>query len=223
MPKIEVNEALFFSLVGKHWKKREELEDALCCAKAELDEDSDKSLPETERVLKIELNDTNRPDLWGTAGCARQLHIYHGGKIPFYPFFSIPGDMKDARMRVVVEASVEKVRPWLAGFIAHGNEVTDPGLRDMIQTQEKLSWNYGRKRRAISMGVYRSSLIKWPIHYRAVNPLSVSFVPLQWELCEGVETETPLTLIEILKKHPKGREYAFIQEHEPEHPLLVDA
>jgi phenylalanyl-tRNA synthetase beta chain len=135
----------------------------------------------------------------------------------------MPGDMKVARKRVVVEASVEKVRPCLAGFIAHDNEVTDSGLRDMIQTQEKLSWNYGRKRRAVSMGIYRSSLIKWPIHYKAVNPLSVSFVPLQWELCEGIEVETPLTLIEILKKHPKGREYAFIQEHEPEHPLLVDA
>ncbi|MDR2660234.1 MAG: phenylalanine--tRNA ligase subunit beta [Spirochaetaceae bacterium] len=228
MPKIEVNEALFFSLAGKHWKTRGELEDALCCAKAELDEDSDKSLPETERTLKIELNDTNRPDLWGTAGCARQLRIYYGGKRPFYPFFSMPGDMKDAKKRVIVETSVKNVRPWLAGFIVSGNELTDAGLRDLIQTQEKLSWNYGRKRRAISMGVYRSLLIKWPVHYKAVDPDSVSFIPLQWELCDsvtgdGAGAKTPLTLREILKKHPKGREYAFIQQNEPMHPLLVDA
>jgi phenylalanyl-tRNA synthetase beta chain len=224
MPKIEVNEELFFSLAGKRWKTREELEAALTCAKAELDEDSDKSLSEPERVLKIELNDTNRPDLWGTAGCARQLRIYHGGKKPFYPFFSVPGDMKDAKKRVIVEAGVKNVRPWLAGFIAHSREVTDAGLRDMIQTQEKLAWNYGRKRRAISMGVYRPALIKWPVHYKAVDPDSVSFVPLQWELCEGADGKPkPLTLREILKKHPKGREYSFIQEHEPLHPLLVDA
>jgi phenylalanyl-tRNA synthetase beta chain len=31
------------------------------------------------------------------------------------------------------------------------------------------------------------------------------------------------TLREILKQHPKGREYAFIQEHEPLHPLLLDS
>ncbi|MDR2098363.1 MAG: phenylalanine--tRNA ligase subunit beta [Spirochaetaceae bacterium] len=223
MPKIEVNEELFFSLAGKRWSKREELEAALTCAKAELDEDSDKSLPEQQRTLKIELNDTNRPDLWGTAGCARQLRIYHGGKRPFYPFFSVPGDMKDAKRRVIVEASVKAVRPWLAGFIACGKKVTDAGLRDMIQTQEKLAWNYGRKRRAISMGVYRPALIKWPVHYKAVDPDSVSFVPLQWELCGVRAKKTPLTLSEILKKHPKGREYAFIQEHEPLHPLLVDA
>jgi phenylalanyl-tRNA synthetase beta chain len=85
----------------------------------------------------------------------------------------------------------------------------------MIQTQEKLAWNFGRKRRTISMGLYRVSCVQWPILYKAVDPDSVSFVPLQWDL--------PLTLREILKQHPKGKEYAFIQEHEPLHPLLTDA
>jgi phenylalanyl-tRNA synthetase beta chain len=85
----------------------------------------------------------------------------------------------------------------------------------MIQTQEKLAWNFGRKRRTISMGIYRTAIIKWPIVYKAVDPDSVSFVPLQWD--------APLTLREILRQHPKGKEYAFIQEHEPLHPLLLDS
>jgi phenylalanyl-tRNA synthetase beta chain len=38
---------------------------------------------------------------------------------------------------------------------------------------------------------------------------------LQWE--------GSLTLREILARHPKGKEYAFILEHEPLHPLLTDA
>jgi phenylalanyl-tRNA synthetase beta chain len=88
-------------------------------------------------------------------------------------------------------------------------------LRDMIQTQEKLAWNYGRKRRSISMGLYRISLIKWPITYKGVDPNSVSFTPLQWDC--------PLTLREILKQHPKGKEFAFILENEPIHPLLTDS
>jgi len=220
MPKIEVNEQVFYSLAGcpggkSRWKSKEEFEEALVCAKAELDEDSDKSLPEGERTLKIELNDTNRPDLWGTAGCARQLKIYHSGKIPDYDFFSRPGNVKKAARKVKVQASVKKVRPFLAGFVAKGKPISDPLLRDMIQTQEKLAWNFGRKRRTISMGLYRTSLIKWPIIYKGVDPDSVSFVPLQWDV--------PLTLREILKQHPKGKEYAFIQEHEPIHPLLTDA
>jgi len=220
MPKIEVNEEVFFSLAGfdgrnKSGTVRAALEDALTCAKAELDEDSDKTLPVSERTLKIELNDTNRPDLWATAGCARQLRVYGNSSIPEYPFFSRPGSIRQASRKVTVEKSVKQVRPFLAGFIASGKAITDPSLRDMIQTQEKLSWNYGRKRRTISMGLYRISRIQWPISYRAVDPDSVSFVPLQWDV--------PLTLREILKQHPKGKEYAFILEHEPLHPLLLDA
>ncbi|MDR3275720.1 MAG: phenylalanine--tRNA ligase subunit beta [Treponema sp.] len=222
MPKIEVNEEVFYTLAGRRWNNREQFEEALTCAKAELDEDSDKSLPPGERVLKIELNDTNRPDLWGTAGAARQLRVYYGsaggapgGTPGGYPFFSRPGKLLAAQHKVRVEKSVQQVRPYLAGFIASGKAISDPMLRDMIQTQEKLAWNFGRKRRTLSMGLYRIARISWPIVYRAVDPGSVSFVPLQWDI--------PLTLREILKQHPKGKEYAFIQEHEPLHPLLLDA
>jgi phenylalanyl-tRNA synthetase beta chain len=218
MPKIDVNEELFYTLAGRRWDSKEAFEEALTCAKAELDSgfpSSGAGLPQEERILKIELNDTNRPDLWGTAGCARQLRVHNGGRRPEYPFFSSPGNRKKAARKVIVQKSVQQVRPYLAGFVASGKAITDPMLRDMIQTQEKLAWNFGRKRRTISMGLYRISIIKWPIIYKGVDPDSVSFVPLQWEV--------PLTLREILRQHPKGREYGFIQEHEPRHPLLTDS
>ena len=235
MPKIDVNEQVFYTLAGcpdgkSRWKNRDEFEEALTCAKAELDEDSDKNLPESERTLKIELNDTNRPDLWGTAGCARQLRVYNSGKRPEYSFFSRSGDVKKTTRKVKVESSVKQVRPYLAGFIASlaasgSKTITDPMLRDMIQTQEKLAWNFGRKRRSMSMGLYRitdkqrQSLVKWPIVYKGVDPDSVSFIPLK---ADGLPL-SPLTLREILKQHPKGKEFAFIQEHEPVHPLLTDS
>ena len=211
MPKIDVNEKEFYALSGREWNSREALEDALVCAKAELDG----GFGSDDGVLKIELNDTNRPDLWSTAGCARQLRVYNGGKAPVYPFFSSPEKTQKAEYKVIVEKSVSGVRPFIAGFIAKGKTISDPLLRDMIQTQEKLAWNYGRKRRSMSMGLYRTAIIKWPIIYRGVEPDSVSFVPLAWE--------GPLTLREILKQHPKGKEYAFIQEHEAIHPLLLDS
>ena len=218
MPKIDINEEIFYAIAGRKWTSKEEFEEALVCAKAELDSDflsPDNGLSASERTLKIELNDTNRPDLWGTAGCARQLRVYNGGAAPVYPFFSSPGAVKPAKYKLIVEKSVIKVRPYLTGFVATGKTITDPLLRDMIQTQEKLAWNFGRKRRSISMGIYRTAIIKWPIIYRAVDPGSVSFVPLQWE--------ESLTLSEILKQHPKGKEYAFILENESLHPLLVDS
>ncbi|MCL2412121.1 MAG: phenylalanine--tRNA ligase subunit beta, partial [Treponema sp.] len=135
MPKIEVNETAFYTLTNrpKGWDSKEEFEEALVCAKAELDEEGDNSLPADERTLKIELNDTNRPDLWGTAGLARQLRLYHGGEKPAWDFFSREGSVKKAAYKVKVEASVKQVRPYLAGFIARGKTITDPMLRDMIQ------------------------------------------------------------------------------------------
>jgi phenylalanyl-tRNA synthetase beta chain len=228
MPKIEVNEEVFYALAGINRPigsretaetakaSLEELEGLLSYAKAELDEAPGAGDdPVAERTLKIELNDTNRPDLWATAGCARQIRLVNGGKRPEYPFFSSPGSARPAKWKVTVESSAKQVRPYLAGFIAAGKAVTDASLRDMIQTQEKLAWNFGRKRRTISMGIYRTAIIRWPIVYKAVDPDSVSFVPLQWD--------APLTLREILRQHPKGKEYAFIQEHEPLHPLLLDS
>ncbi len=215
MPKIEVHEQLFQSLAGKSWSSNEELEYDLTCAKAELDEGADTSLPAEERILKIELNDTNRPDLWSTAGVARQLRVWRTKEGSKWNFFSKKGDTKEGLRKVLVEDSVRKVRPYLAGFVASGKAMTDESLKDCIQTQEKLAWNFGRKRRSVSMGLYRIARISWPVSYKGVDPESVSFVPLQWE--------SPLNLREILKQHPKGKEFAFIQEHEPVHPLLVDA
>jgi phenylalanyl-tRNA synthetase beta chain len=215
VPKIEVNEEHFFSLAGRRWDSREAFEEALTCAKAELDEDADRSLPPSERVLKIELNDTNRPDLWATAGCARALRVHETGNIPQYGFFSTGDTRQKAERAIIVEGTVRGVRPFLAGFVAKGKAITDAALRDMIQSQEKLAWNFGRKRRTVSMGIYRTAMITWPITYKGVDPDAVSFVPLQFT--------APLTLRQILKEHPKGREYGWIQEHEKLHPLLVDA
>jgi phenylalanyl-tRNA synthetase beta chain len=215
MPKIEVNENLFFSLLGRSYDAAG-LEEVLPGAKAELDEWTiDPKERADERTIKIELNDTNRPDLWSTAGLARALRIRAGGKRPEYPFFSREDKAVPTKRKVIVEASVKEVRPFLAGFFVSGKAITDPILKDIIQTQEKVCWNFGRKRRTVSMGIYRSGSIEWPVHYKAVAPDSVRFVPLQGD--------RPMTLTEILKEHPKGKEYGFINEPHKLHPLLTDS
>ncbi len=215
MPKIEVNESLFFSLFGRRCEAAE-LEGLLPAAKAELDEwPAEQPGHDDERTIKIELNDTNRPDLWSTSGLARALRIREMGKRPDYPFFSREGKPVAAKRTVVVEASVKDVRPFLAGFFVSGRSITDAILKDIIQTQEKLCWNFGRKRRSVSMGIYRSATVEWPIRYKAVAPDSVRFVPLQGD--------RPMTLTEILREHPKGREYGFINEPYKLHPLLTDS
>lgn len=215
MPKIEVNEKLFFNLLGKKYDY-DMLEDRLTCGKAELDEKPDTSLPEDQRVIKIELNDTNRPDLWSTAGVARQLRVHSGGKASDYSSFMSSKDKEiDCGNRLVTVApQLKDIRPYMIAFVISGKPIDEPMLLDIIQTQEKLCWNFGRKRRTVSMGVYRSSMIQWPVRYKAVDPDKTSFVPLQ--------CEQPMTCRQILTDHPKGKDYGWILKDAPLFPLLTD-
>ena len=215
MPKIEVNEKLFFNLLGKKYDY-DTLERKLTCGKAELDEKPDMSMSEDERVIKIELNDTNRPDLWSTGGVTRQLRLHEGAKRSDYSkFFSKAGAIKDCGNRIItVEEGLKDVRPFMVSFVISGKPIDDPMLKDIIQTQEKLCWNFGRKRKSISMGVYRMSEIKWPCHYKAVDPDKTSFVPLA---CDA-----PMTCRQILTEHPKGKDFGWILEGLKKFPLLTD-
>lgn len=209
MPKIEVYQDAFFSQLGRSYSN-DELEAVFPAAKAELDEPVNE-----DGIVKIELNDTNRPDLWSTAGLARLLKAYADGSVPRYDFFSRAGHMADCgQRRVVVDPSVQKIRPYIVAFHVSGKSVDQASLKDIIQTQEKLCWNYGQKRRTIAMGVYRSQLIQYPVHYKAVSPDTTRFVPL------GMTEE--LSLREINERHPKGQEYGHIVEQFDAFPFLTD-
>lgn len=216
MPKIEVNEKLFFNLLGQKYDYAK-LENRLECGKAELDEKPDMTQNADERVIKIELNDTNRPDLWSTAGIARCLRVHDSGKRGDYTsFLSDKTKTQDAADRVVnVDAVLKDVRPFMTAFVISGKVIDEPMLLDIIQTQEKLCWNFGRKRRSISMGVYRSANITWPVNYKAVDPDKTSFVPLGFE--------EKMTCRQIITDHPKGKEYGWILKDKNRFPLLVDA
>ncbi len=207
MPKIEVDEQAFYRLAGRAIGE-EELEPLLAVAKAELD-------GREPGLLKIELNDTNRPDLWSTAGLARALRVYLGGAIPSYRFFSRRGAPQETGGRsIVVDAALESIRPYIAAFAVAGRSLDEAGLKDLIQTQEKLCWNFGRKRSSIAMGVYSSARIAWPVRYLAADPDATRFVPL------GLDS--PLSLRRILRDHPKGREFGHLVERFARFPYLAD-
>jgi phenylalanyl-tRNA synthetase beta chain len=209
MPKIETYQDTLFGYMGTKMDDPE-LELLLESAKGEIDESAD-----ADGFMKIELNDTNRPDLWSTAGLGRQLRIYLGGEAPSYPFFSSATKTADAGdRRVTVDAGLESIRPYIAAFAVSGKAIDDPALRDLIQSQEKLCTNFGRRRKSIAMGVYRTRLITYPVRYLAADPDATKFVPL------GMETE--LSLRGIIAEHPKGQEYGPIVEDFPKMPFLTD-
>ena len=271
MPKIEVKKERFYRLIGKSYD-RETLEAKLTFAKGEVDD-----VDEEKGVLKLELNDTNRPDLWSTAGLARFLRILETGQIPEYPFFSRPeailldqqepsgsqgairtepslnqpfptapshtqlsqktrggesqasgvqnqaSEASEARNRagkagnrtVVVDPALKDIRPYIAAFAVQGPPVDEDTLEDLIQSQEKLCGNYGRKRKTIAMGIYRSTLIKYPVRYDAVDPAKTTFQPLG--------ADRVMNLLEINREHPKGQEYGHIVALFDRFPFLQDA
>ncbi len=210
MPKIEVYRDTLYSFVGRSMGL-EELEELLPTAKAELD-----GYDEEEGIIKIELNDTNRPDLWSTAGLGRQLKVFLSGDRPRYDFFSTTDSTRDSgSRRVDVDADLESIRPYVAAFAVTGRPIDEPALNDIIQTQEKLCWNFGQKRKSIAMGVYRSDLISYPVKFLAAEPDTTKFVPLQMA--------EELSLREILEQHPKGQDYGSIVSGFAKFPFLTDS
>lgn len=209
MPKFETSEKLFYSLMGREYTDAQ-LEEVFPRAKAELD-DHDRE----NHILKIELNDTNRPDLWSPMGLSRLLKNYENSNISKFPFFSDKNKAQDSCGRkLIVGPKAKDVRPFSVAFAADGKTVDEDILQTLIQSQEKLCWNFGRKRKSIAMGIYRDELIKYPVHYDGADPDKTHFVPLHME--------EDLTLRQMLEKHPKGIEYGHIIKDAPVFPYLSD-
>ncbi|MBI3034508.1 phenylalanine--tRNA ligase subunit beta [Candidatus Woesearchaeota archaeon] len=159
--------------------------------------------------VSIELDDTNLPYLWSVEGIARLLRgvlrIQKG--IPKIKIIN-------GNYEVRVDKTAVGVRPYIAAFVAKGRKIDDTLLKQLVQLQEKFCDGYGRKRQKASIGLYSYKRIKFPVHYKAVEPSSASFVPL------GMQKK--LSLAQILEEHPKGREYKWILDGLKKYPLLVD-
>jgi phenylalanyl-tRNA synthetase beta chain len=206
MPTIDIKKKDLDTLIGRKLSL-EVLEKKLMLAKAEL-----KEFNAETGDLKVELSDSNRPDLWSAEGVARQIRIALSGKAEPYPFFD---HGRKATREIRVAAGMKKVRPFIAACTASGIRMNDDILTQMIQSQDKLAEIFGRKRSTVSIGIYELDRIAFPVHYRLADPFSVSFAPL------GMDEK--MSLAEILKRHPKGIAYGGIIKPFPQYPVLIDS
>ncbi|MGH7236446.1 MAG: phenylalanine--tRNA ligase subunit beta [Nitrospiraceae bacterium] len=206
MPTISINQKDFEQLVGRPTIAAEQLDAWLPLVKAELkDQDSESG------EVRLELHDSNRPDLWSCEGIARQIRIKLQGAASAYPFFK---PTPRPKRRIQVMQGLERVRPYIAACTAVGYRMTGEGLAQLVQTQEKLADIFGRKRRTVSIGLYRLPHIVFPVTYTLVKPDEVRFTPL------GVEEK--MSPREILAVHPKGLEYGPVLAGHDRLPLLMD-
>ncbi len=203
MPNITFSYKDFGQLLGKKLPVEKFGEMLMLYAKAELGKrDGDE--------VTVELDDTNLPYLWCPEGLARFFRGILGISTGMQKL-----KVKSGSYKVVVDDSVKPVRPFIAAFAAKGKKIDDYLLKQLIQLQEKFCEGYGRRRQKVSIGLYAYKKIAFPIHYKAVEPSSAKFIPL--------EMDRSLNLRQILELHPKGQQYGWILKGASKYPLLQDA
>ncbi|HZU96670.1 MAG TPA: phenylalanine--tRNA ligase subunit beta [Planctomycetota bacterium] len=212
MPTIDITRKDLCALVGAELTV-DEIDRHLQLVKGELK----RRLSNLPEELRVELQDTNRPDTWCVEGVARQIRQWLGKGRSWRKDYGFLEKAPPLAGHIDVDASVMKVRPYVAAFTASGWKVSDDGLKAFIQAQETLSRNYGRKRATVAIGIYDASRIAWPIRYEAV-PLEDrkrAFVPLL--------ADKAMTPGEILREHPTGKEFAAALPKGGPAPILVDS
>mgnify|MGYP000595485563 CR=1 FL=1 len=203
MPSITFSLSDLEKLIGKKLpREKDKLAELFFSCKAEVEKVEDDQ-------ITVALGDTNLPYLWSVEGIARLLKGILSVETGLPRFKAEKGDYK-----IIVDKSVMRIRPFIAGFVAKGKKIGEYLLLQLIQLQEKFCESYGRRRSKVSIGIYPSKKICFPVHYKAVKPTEVSFVPLDF-------TEK-LNLLQILRKHPKGRQYSWIIENFDKYPVLID-
>jgi len=203
VPKIEIYKDDLEKLTRRKFEK-EELDDALLYVKGELDEFD----PKTGK-MKIDIKDTNRPDLWSVEGIARELrgHFLIEEELQHY-------EIENAKISLEIDKSVERVRPKIVAAVVRGLQFNDRAIEQMIQLQEKVALTFGRRRKEAAIGIYDLARIKGPIKYKTFKDYDIKFVPLDFE--------SPMSPSEILKNHPKGKEFGHLIEGK-DYPIIIDS
>jgi phenylalanyl-tRNA synthetase beta chain len=202
MPTIEISLKDIGKLAGKKLLLSE-LQKALQYVKGEVESsEGDK--------LKLEIADNNRPDLWSAEGIARELRTRYTKESGLAKF-----PVKKSGLKVIVEKSMQNVRPKTVCAVVKGLKIDDDVLFQMIQLQEKICDTFGRKRKEVALGVYDYNKISPPVYFRAYSPEEIKFVPLDFN--------NELSLKEILEQHPKGKEYAHLLSGSKKYPIFIDS
>src|SRR2546426_11695030 len=156
MPTISVNRKDFDKLLGRHVTDKE-LEAWLPLVKGEI-----KEVDAASGEIRFELQDSNRPDLWCVEGIARQIRVKLNGRPDSYPYLRTAKRRLD---QILVEQGLERVRPFIGGCQARGFKPGEGGVAPLLHTQEKISDNFCRRSRLVSIRLHRVPSIKISLNH----------------------------------------------------------
>jgi len=154
----------------------------------------------------------NRPDLVSYSGFKRGF-LGFLGKEKGIKEYKVEKALKDFEIKI--EKEVGDIRPFTSCAIVRGLSLDDQKIKELIDLQEKLHFTIGRKRKKLAIGIYPLEEIKLPITYTALRPDKISFVPL--------ESSRRMSGLEILQRHPTGKDYAHLLAGKEKFPVFVDA
>jgi len=201
MPTITVSKKGLLKQIGKHLSD-EELKEKITFLGISFEDFK-------EDDVTVEIN-PNRPDLLSEQGLGRALASFVGTKKGLRKYI-----VKSSGAKVMIDKSVEKVRPYTACAIVKNLKFDDEKIKEIIQMQEKLHVGFGRNRKRVAIGIYPLETIKLPIRYKALKPEEIRFQPL--------ESSKIMNGRQILSQHPAGREYGYLLEGFEKYPFFIDA
>ncbi|MCS4541872.1 MAG: phenylalanine--tRNA ligase subunit beta [Euryarchaeota archaeon] len=152
----------------------------------------------------------NRPDLYSIEGIARALRGFLEIETGLSKYSVV-----SPKIEINIDHSVDRIRPFIVGAVARGVKITLEFIQELMDFQEDLHWAIGRNRKKVAIGVHDFDKIKPPYFYKAVKPNELKFLPLDYP--------EPLTLAEILEKHPKGKDFAHLLKSFERYPIILDS
>lgn len=164
-----------------------------------------------DEELEIEVF-PNRPDLLSYQGFKRSFLAFLGKKTGLKKYKINP---PEKNYQVIIDSSVKDVRPHTTCAIIKGLKLDDEKIKELVEIQEKLHITLGRKRKKFAIGIYPLEKITLPITYKALEPDKIKFKPL--------EMDREMSGLQILQRHPAGRDYAHLLAGKIKFPIFIDA
>ena len=154
----------------------------------------------------------NRPDLLSYQGFKRSFLAFLGKKTGMKKYEL---NKPEKNYQVIIDSSVKDVRPCTACAIIKELKLDNDKIKELIEIQEKLHITLGRKRKKVAIGIYPLEKIKLPITFKALEPDYIKFIPL--------ESEKEMSGLQILQRHPAGKEYSHLLAGKSKFPVFVDS
>ncbi|MDC4232023.1 MAG: phenylalanine--tRNA ligase subunit beta [Nitrosopumilus sp.] len=200
MPVVELSYTRLQKLIGKVTKKQ--ISDSLPFLGLDI-ESEDKDL------IRIEYS-PNRPDYSTDFGIALGLQ----GLLRIKTGAIKLNIKKSNKYAVFVQSRVSKVRPFVTGIVAKNGKIDDKTIKQLMTMQEDLHFGIGRKRKKSSIGIHDLDVISFPLVYTTTNRHH-KFIPLN--------SKKELSISEILKNTPVGKDYGSILGNSTQVPIILDA